>query len=438
MPPRIPSVIVTCSLLLYTAVAVSEDLLDVYHLAADHDPVFQAAQAEREALLQRKPQSRALLLPSLTLTGSASRSHQNTLSGTGFQTARENTGYGLTLKQPLFRRDYFVQLAQADAEVAQAEAVYQGAEQNLILRTAEAYFNVLAAEDNLEFVRAEKNANERQLEQTKQRFEVGLIAITDVHEAQAAYDLVTANEIEAENQLSSSREALRVLTGASPMELAKLGEDLSFPEPVPNDITHWSETALQQNLELLAAEYGVDIARKSLDLSKAGHYPSVDLNASYDYNDNKGGFTGDNETEDTTVSVQLTVPLYEGGGTSARVRESSYRLAQAKDQLEQQRRQTVQDSRDAYRNVLSAIKRVEALQQAVVSAQSAVDATEAGLEVGTRTTVDVLAARENLYRAQANFSSAKYDYILHTLRLEKAGGMLTADDLEQVNHWLTP
>lgn len=435
--PNFVAILFAGMLILASTASPADDLLDIYKLAAVNDPVLQAAAANRLAVHQRKPQNRALLLPTVNLSASASKFDQNVLSGSSLLFAEDNVSYTVSLQQPLYHRDYFARLAQADAEIAGVEADYAAAEQDMMLRAAERYFNVLAAEDNLTFVLAEKNAIERQLEQTRQRFEVGLIAITDVHEAQAAYDLVLAQEIDAENQLASQREALHELTGQDTGSLAILGDNLPLPEPEPSNLSHWSDAAQEQNLELIAARQRTDFARRNLDISRAGHFPSLDFNASFDYSDSQGGsFGGDRETEDTTISLNLTLPLYAGGGTTAKVRESRYQLAQAKENYEQQRRQTLRQTRDAFRNVRAAIKRVKALQQAVISAQSALDATEAGLEVGTRTTVDVLDVRKNLFLAQRNFARARYDYILNTLRLKQSTGILAEKDIEQINRWL--
>jgi outer membrane protein len=424
-----------------TSAFAADNLLDIYQLAQENDPQFKAAQAAHDAALEAKPQSRALLLPTLSFNAQASRQREDIKSSSSAIFSTDTTyatikGYSLSLNQPLFNTEYFTQLRQADATVGQADAELSAAEQDLIIRVAQSYFDVLAALDNLEFVRAEKNADERQLEQTKQRFDVGLIAITDVHEAQAAYDLAVAQEIEAENQVSSSREALSELTGQLHKELANLTDKMELISPDPTNIDSWSNTALKQNFSLIAEEFAVKAAREEVKLQRSGHYPTIDITANHGYTDIGGGSLGARETEDDTIGVELNLPLFSGGAVNSRVRQAIQLLEQAQDNLEQQRRATLRQSRDAYKNTLAAIKRVKAFNQAVISAQSALDATEAGLEVGTRTTVDVLNSRQELFLARQNYARSRYDYLLNTLKLKQAAGILGAADLENINSWI--
>ena len=415
------------------------DLLDVYHLAQANDPQIRAAEAAYRAALEKRPQSRAQLLPSISVSADVSRERQDITNSTGFYT--DNTyysttkGYLLSLNQPLFHNDYWVQLRQSDAVVAQAEAQYKAAQQDLIARAVIRYFAVLEAQDNLRFATAEKEANERQLEQTRQRFDVGLIAITDVHDAQAAYDLSAAQEIDAQNQLTSALEAMNELIGVQKESFAPLAEKTPLIAPDPADIDQWSETAMQRNFQLLASELQLKIATDEVDLRSSGHFPTLDLNARYGNSDYGGGSFGGRDVEDAVVGVELVIPIYQGGGVSASVREAAELREQAREQLEQQRRATLRQARDAYLTVISTIKRVTALQQAVISAQSALEANEAGLEVGTRTSVDVLLVRSRKFGADRDHAKARYDYILNSLRLKLAAGILAEDDLEKVNAW---
>lgn len=436
---------IIASILLFICVPApgraADNLLDIYQLAEQNDPQFKAAEATHMAALEAKPQSRALLLPDLSFSARAAREREDIKSSSSAIFSTETLysttkAYSLSLTQPLFNTEYFNQLRQADAVIGQADAELAVAQQDLIIRVAQRYFDVLAAVDNLEFARAEKNAVERQLEQTKQRFDVGLIAITDVHEAQAAYDLAVAQEIEAENQLSSSEEALRELTGQQPEALANLTEKMRLIPPDPTNIDTWTDTALDQNFALIAAEFAVKAARAEVKLQRSGHFPTLDITANHGFTDISGGSFGARETEDDTIGLQLNVPLYSGGIVNSRVREAAQQLEQAKANLEQQHRSTFRQARDAYLSTTAAINRVKAFQQAVISAQSALDATEAGLEVGTRTTVDVLDARQELFRARQNHAGSRYDYILNTLRLKQAAGVLNSVDLEQINDWL--
>lgn len=430
---------VLCALM--APAAAASDLLQIYELATEHDPVLQAARSERQAAREVVPQSRALLLPSLSFDADYQRNRQEIIT---FQFAQPGTStfnsnnYALTLNQPVFRREYFVQLRQADARVAQAEAAYKASEQALIVRVAERYFAMLAARDSLEFAQAEKESIERQLEQTKQRFEVGLIAITDVHEAQAAFDLARSREIVARNELSSAREALREVIGRRVERIDPVSEEIPLRAPEPEDMEQWGETALEQNFELLAAEFARQVASAEVDRQRAGHYPQLDLSASYNRSESDGGSFGEREQEDGVIGLQLSVPLYQGGAVVSRTREAAHELERASHRLEQTRRATLRQTRDAYLAVVAAINQVRALEQARVSAQSALDATQAGFEVGTRTTVDVLDARRELFRARRDYARARYDYLLNTLRLKQAAGVLARSDLERMNQWLGP
>jgi len=421
--------------------AAATTLFDVYQLAINNDPQYRSAEAAYLAVLETKSQSRAQLLPLINLSANTSKNKQDTISSGFFTlgTRRFNSsGYTLSLNQPLFNYDYFVQLRQSESAIGEAKANLSAAQQALMVRISERYFDALAALDGLEFARAEKRAIDRQLEQTRQRFEVGLIAITDVHEAQAAYDLVTAQEILAENLLASQYEALAEITGHYHKMLALLSPKTPLITPEPADIGKWGDTALNQNFQLLAAEFAYQNAREEIKRQRAGHLPTLELNASLTYRDSKGGNFGNNESEDQAIELRLNMPLFQGGSTSSRTRQAQRLADQSHEGFEQQRRATLRQARDAYLSVLAEINRVKALGQAVVSAQSALDATEAGLEVGTRTTVDVLDTRRELFRAQRDHARSRYDYILNTLRLKEAAGILTTADLELINSWLEP
>ncbi len=416
-------------------------LYEIYQLAIENDPQYRAVEAAYHATLETKNQSRALLFPLINFSANKADNRQKTLASGFFSLGTkkfDSSGYTLSLTQPLFNYDYFIQLRQSDDSIGEARAKLSAAQQELMVRISERYFDALAALDALEFARAEKRAIERQLEQTRQRFEVGLIAITDVHEAHAAYDLITAQEILAENLLASQYEALTEITGHDYKALAVLSSDTPLITPQPADINKWGDTALNQNFQLIAAEFVYNRALEEIKRQRAGHLPTFELNASHIYSNSKGGNFGNNESENQAIELRLNMPLFQGGGTSARVRQARHLAEQSRENFEQQRRATLRQARDAYLSVLAEINRVKALGQAVVSAQSALDATEAGLEVGTRTTVDVLDARRDLYRAQRDHARSRYDYILHTLRLKQAAGILSSEDLKRVNSWLQP
>ncbi|MEW7977455.1 MAG: TolC family outer membrane protein [Candidatus Sedimenticola endophacoides] len=424
--------------ILASAPIQAQDLAEVYALAQSNDARIQVARSTRDAALEAKPQAQALLRPTVSLSADASlvrRDVRRSSSATGASTY-DTQNLSLSLSQPLYQRSYWTQLEQADLQVAQAEASYASEEQSLIVRVAEAYFGVLSAQERLAFAQAEIAAIARQLEQSKQRFEVGLIAITAVHEAQAAYDQSRADLIQAENDIDNAREALREIVGDGDGvgELDRVRETLPLDTPQPQDIDQWSDSAQQTNLALQAAVYSADIARKNVDLQRAGHYPTLDLVGSHALARSDSASGTDADT--TSIGLQLSLPLYSGGAVSSKVRQAMLELDAAQGSLDQERRSVNRQVRDAYRGVLSSISTVEALKAGTVSAQSALEATEAGFEVGTRTMVDVLTAQRDLYRAKSNYSSVRFNYILSGLRLKQAVGTLSAEDLGRINEWL--
>lgn len=411
-------------------------LLDVYQLAEQNDPEYLAAQSVHQSAVEIKKQSLALLLPSVDFQASKSEGRQTSYPyNSGIVVDSESIAYGLSIKQPLFQMDSFLRQGQAASQLAQAGAEFASQKQALIMRIAEAYFGVLAAQDTLEFAEAEKKAIARQLEQSRQRFEVGLIAITDVHEAQAAFDLVTAQEIEADNQLSSAYEGLRQLTGVEYKQIASLQKNVPLITPEPQNIDTWTDRALQGSLSLQAAEFALQVAKSDVSIAKSAHLPSINAAANYSVIDTQGGFL-DGEKKDRSVEVQLKMSLFAGGAIQSKVRQAAHNYQQARQVHERQRRAAQRQVRDGYRSVLADIGRVKALQQAVVSAQSALEATDAGYQVGTRTTVDVLASRRELFRAQRDHSRARYDYLLDTLRLKQATGQLSAQDVAVLDAWM--
>lgn len=419
----------------------AEDLLEIYQSALESDPVLSAQQSAFEAATESQQQTKSLYLPNIAFSADASRIDEEITASAGAllsssKTDYTNKGYTLSLRQPIYRSDYITQQRQAKALTRRAEAELNYAYQDIILRVSQRYFDVLAARDSLEFAQAEKSAISRQLDQAKQRFEVGLIAITDVHEAQAAYDLATASEITAQNSLAISRQAVRELTGQLPQKLSSLSEKMELVTPDPIRIEEWVKVALQNNFQLLAAEASTKAALQALKEQRGNRHPSIDLVASHDYSDTGGGSFGGRETESNTISVQFNLPLYQGGGITAGIKRANAELMQARDALEQQRRATQREASDAYLSVLAGISRVKALKQAVTSSESALNATEAGYDVGTRTTVDVLNVRRELFRTQRDYARARYDYVLASLRLKQAAGMLSVEDVKQINRWM--
>lgn len=422
--------------------AIAADLLDICRLAAQSDPQLQAAEAARLAAREILPQRRALRFPTVNLTANGTVNRQDLqLPGPSSANGISNfTGHGYTLNlvQPLYNHGTSSALRQADALVGQADAVLATAQQDLLLRIATRYFDVLAALDSLSFARAEKNAISLQLQQSIQRFEVGAVPITDVNEAQARYDLAAAQEIAADNQVAGAREALREITGSYPEGLAPLADKITFPTPVPNDIEQWADTALKQNTQVSTAEFAAQAAHDEIERQRAEHYPSVDLVGTRSFTDSGGGRFGGSQVGNDSLSVQLTAPIFQGGLVTSRTREAQFRFTQSREQLEQQRRAAERQARASYLNVLANIGRADALNQAVRSNQSALDASQAGLEVGIRTSVEVLDAQRLLFQAKRDYARSRYDYILESLRLKQAAGSLSPVDLEQINKWLNP
>lgn len=421
--------------------ARATDLLDTYALAEGSDPIYQEARANYRATLESKPQARAQLLPQIGLSASTFRNQQDittggpdTFGGAG-EVEFTSRAYSLDLRQPLFRAPEYQQYQQADSIVKRADAELRAARQDLILRVAEAYFDVLAAEDNLEFARAEKRSLEQQLEQAEQRFEVGLTAITDIREAEAGYDSAVAQVIEAENAVDNAREALRELTGQYVSELNELNDEIPLVKPEPADIDEWTSRSQEQNINITAAEFALETADKEIDVQKAGHLPTLDLVASTGY-DKTGGRFGSTRTHADAIGLELNVPLFSGGATTSRTREARDLYDASLQRLHATRRNAQSLTRQSYLGVISGISRIEALKKAVVSNETALEATNAGFEVGTRTAVDVVAAERALSDARRNLARARYDYIINTLRLKQAAGILSDQDLALVNRWL--
>jgi outer membrane protein len=436
MMKRLCLYLIAAALGLATAAPQAANLLELYEQARLSDPVYQAAAADLRARLEAKPQARSGLLPNVGFTGTISRDRFDP-RGAPSNTSTTET-YGLALRQSLFRRDRLLQLDQADYLVAQAEADYAAATQALVLRVSDAYFATLAAHDTLLFAAAEKNAITRQLDQAQQRFEVGLTAITDVHETQAAYDLAVSREIEAQAQLDNAYEALRELAGMRPQALAALSTDLPLVEPEPRSPDAWVDTALEQNLALVSAMAGLAVRQQEVRIQRAGHLPTLDLTAGYGYRDQALTSAGAQniEREEGSIGLELNIPIYSGGLTSSRTREARARFQESQALVDGVRRNAERQVREAYRGVTADISQVRALDQALQSSRTALRAQEAGMEVGTRTTVDVLNAQRELFRAERDRAQARYTYLLNGLRLKQAAGILGPEDLAPINAYL--
>lgn len=413
------------------------DLWNIYQVALEHDAELRAAEADYRAALEARPQARSVLLPQIE--AGASQAHTRTEPSGMPDTSYDTTRFDVTLNQTVYDHRNYVALRQADLGIAQATAVRDDVRQGLILRASEAYFGVLAAQDNLSFARAEKEAIGRQLEQAERRFEVGLIAITDVKESQAQYDIAVAQEIAAMNELDVAREQLAVVTGRLYEALSGLRDGIPLTTPEPADMDQWVTTAVDSNLTLIAQRFATESAAEEIKRQRAGHYPTVGLQASYADIDTSGAPAGNLQTQDRTdtqIALQLRIPLYTGGRTTSLTRESRERFDSARERLDLTQRRTVQQTRSAYLSVVAGASRVRALNQALESTQAAAEAAEAGFEVGTRTAVDVLLALREVFRAQRDYAQARYDFVLNTLRLKQAAGTLDEQDLRAVNAWL--
>ncbi len=420
------------------------DLKEALERAEQYDATLRAALADYMAAEELYPQSRANLLPDLQANAFTSRSdieikRPNDTTSTDF----DSDGYNLALNQVVFNKSLWDAMEQSEALVAQAAASYEVAKQDLIIRTAQAYFNVLGAQDNVAFTKAEKEAIGRQLEQSQERFNVGLIAITDVRESQASYDNAVANEIVARNTLRNNIEALRVIIGDPIGDLVPLAEKFPLLLPEPNDINQWQNMALEGNLNLKASRYALTAAKENYESSRAGHYPTVNFSASHDFDtsDNSviGAITGTPDSRDTTsndLRLTLSLPIYQGGGTTSRTRQANAEVWSAQAQVDQAIRTTIQQLRDAYLGVEASVSSVQAFYQALISAKTSVEATEAGFEAGTRTSVDVLLVQGRQYEAERNYARSRYDYLLVLLQLQRAAGSLTREDVWKINEWL--
>jgi len=417
--------------LLHTAEA--EDLMGVYRIAAEYDARLRAAGAVRDAQYQARPLALSGLLPQIGVTGDLAYQDQRVQnSSLGSPSADYNSGrLSLGLVQPLYRRDRMVRLKQADWQLEQADADYVTSEQDLMYRVATAYFSVLGAQEGVTFVRAEKKAIERQLDQAQQRFEVGLIAITGVHEAQARYDQARTDEIVALNTLSNTWEDLREIIGVKPEKLALLKEQMPLEPPMPADVDEWSTMGLENSPIIKSASDATQVAQREIDVQYSGHYPTLDLVGSYG-----ASRFGDDDLLDTNkgrIAVELNVPIYTGGGVTASTRQARYQMIASQERLDQARRAVDKEVRNSFRGVHASVSAVKSLQAGIVSAQSSVEATEAGFDVGTRTLVDVLNEQRDLYAAKRDFARARYTYVLTGLRLKQATGLFTEEDLVKVN-----
>lgn len=424
--------------------AAQADLMTVYQEALLYSADLAAAEADTLARQEALPQARALLLPNISLGAGVARERLE-VEGQGNDTYTTDY-YQANLTQPLFRAERWFNYQAAKSVTAQAMVEFSAIQQDLIIEVAEAYFNVLRASDNLATARAEEDAFERQLDQARERFEVGLSARTDVLEALAGYDTARATRLTAQTNLTVSYQALTRLTLSDYDSLAGIRHEMPIMPPLPANLQEWVDTAASQNLSLQASRLAVNTAEDTLRSSKATFAPTVDAFARYNHSSGGADLGGvplgatnrNGDTEQASVGIEVTLPLFTGGSRSSQVRESGYRLSQSERLSEARLREVVESTRNLFRTVTSSVEEVEARRQAIISARAARDATQTGYEVGTRNVVDVLEAERNLFRAVRDYNTTRYNYIIDTLRLKQAAGTLSPEDLMELSQWLDP
>ena len=469
---RTNALLIACavSAALCGSAAQAANLLEVFEQASRNDPSIQEADQRRLAALEAKPQARGALFPQIGIGGTIETSERDG-SGTFLQAVDNDNQAGTPpeiaivnvdqrisadtwqwqagLRQTVFRWDQWQRLGRADARVAQAEAEYRAAQQDLMVRVSQRYFDVLAAAETLRSAEATLDAFEKQLREAERRFEVGVVTVIDVEEARSARDIGSANVIAAKRALAVAGELLAEVTGELYPELARPKEDLPVSDPEQRGEQAWVDEALEQNLAVIAARLGVEIAKRDVKIAQSGHLPTLDLFATTGEFDESATETVTNRTFDTrtqgpadsdgtedVVGLQLAVPLFTGGVTSSRVREQVYLHRASRQRLQGSLRAAERSTRDAYLTVVADKARVEALQQAVKSSETAVRATIRGVEVGERTNVDVLSARRQLFDAERDYARARYDYLTNLVRLRSAVGVLLPGDLAAINAYL--
>jgi outer membrane protein len=423
--------------------ASAADLLQVYRDAKAYDAQFAAARHALDAGRERLPQGRAGILPAVNLSGSASVQRVDSESRDpavfpSFVREPRSAGYTLSLIQPLYRPQAWIQYSQGEVQVRQAEATFGKAEQDLILRTAQAYFDVLAAQDTLALVRAQKAATSEQLAAAKRNFEVGTATITDTHEAQSRFDLNVAQEIAAVNDLENKRRVLQLLTGKEYGELQPLRGDVRLGPPNPADMQTWVEIAEKQSYDVQIQEAVAEVAALEARRQRAAHLPTVDVVATHGQNQQSASTQTSvgSDVTSSTLGLQLALPLYQGGLLDSREREAAANSLRERENLENARRTSALTTRQNYLTVINGIAQIGALEQALVSSQSALDSNKLGYEVGVRINIDVLNAQQQLYSTRRDLAVARYNTLVSLLRLKSAAGTLRDEDLQEVNRAL--
>jgi len=430
--------IVAATALVFSPVTLADNLLEIYNKALENDPTLRAAEATFKANSEQRIIARSALLPQIKAEASYGTSESE--DDAGITTAKNNYGWEVSLQQTVFNASTWFDFKAADLADQRYQAEFASDQQELIIRTAEAYFSVLKAIANLETSRAEEAALQRQFEQSEQKFEVGLIAITDVHEARASLDNVIASRIQLEGQVGIAFEQLEALTGQPEASIAPLTEEFPITQPSPTKSAPWVQKAMEENFDVKQARFAMHAAEKSSKSASWMHGPTVTLAAKV------GDSTSDQEeptdlpkagTESWGVTLSASLPLYSGGRISAQSRQAAEQFNVAKENYIGAQRNITQQARSAYLNAMTGVATVEARKQAIISSESSLDATQAGYEVGTRNIVDVLNTQQALFRSKANYSNARFDYIIAMLKLKQVAGSLTPQDIIDLNKWLS-
>jgi outer membrane protein len=426
----------------------AEDLVQVYRDAQRYDAVYAAARQNLVAGRERLPQGRALLLPTLNLSANAQAARiesdsRDTNLTPSFTREPRTIGYTVTFSQPIYRPQFYAQYRQSELQVAQAEATFAQAGQDLIVRTAQAYFDVLAAFDTLEVVRAQKAATGEQLAAAKRNFEVGTATITDTHEAQSRYDLIGAQEIAALNDLQTKYHALQLITGKAYNELKALRPEVKLAPPNPENMESWVELSEKQGYPVVIADAGAEIAKLEARRASSAHLPTLDAVATYGQTGQTASSTSATspagaDITTATIGLQFAMPLYQGGAINSREREAAALSLKSKEDLENARRTAAVSTRQNYLLVINGISAIAALEQAMISSQSSLDSNKLGYEVGVRINIDVLNAQQQLYSTRRDLAVARYNTIVNQLKLKSLAASLREEDLEEVNRVLGP
>lgn len=436
-----PGIFFALALLAGPPVAAA-DLLDIYRAALTSDPVYGSARASWQAGQEKLPQGRAGLLPQADFSASTQYNNRDLRfrnpALAPSQTQYNSNSASVSITQPLFRRQNLVAYDQGKTQVALADVQLAAAGQTLILRVAQAYFDVLLARNNVVLAQAQKNAIGQQLEQAKRNFEVGNATITDTHEAQARFDLVTAQEIAARSDLEIKSRAIEQLIGRAAPEISNLGRSFALQPPEPQSMGQWVEQARRDGLQVRIAQENLNFASLDVQRNRGAHFPTLDAYATATESGSGSGIQGGSGTDTSSrvVGLQLAIPIFQGGAVSSRVREALANETRAQQDLENARRSAELAARQNYLGVTSGIAQVRALEAALVSNQSSLDSTRLGQEVGVRTQVDVLNAQQLLFSARRDLAQARFNYIQSVLQLKAAAGQLGETDLQIINGWL--